>query len=48
MPVSPGEHDVEFSYQPLSFRIGGVVSILAALVAVVGVTRRATSRRAAA
>ena len=48
VPVSPGEHAVEFSYQPLSFRIGGVVSILAVLVAVVGVTRRATSRRAAA
>jgi hypothetical protein len=48
VPVSPGEHAVEFRYAPLSFRIGGVVSILAVLVAVVGVTRRATSRRAAA
>jgi hypothetical protein len=44
VPVPAGAHRVEFSYQPLSWRVGWIVSLVALLLlaglAVVGVRRR--------
>jgi uncharacterized membrane protein YfhO len=44
VPVPAGVHRVEFSYRPVSWRVGWIVSLLALLVlaglTVVGVRRR--------
>ncbi len=48
VPVGAGRHRVEFAYQPLSWRVGWIVSLVALLVlaglAFVGWRRRAPSR----
>jgi hypothetical protein len=45
VPLAAGEHTVEFRYQPLSWRIGWIISLLAliglAAAFVVGRRRRA-------
>jgi Bacterial membrane protein YfhO len=47
--IGPGTHTIEFRYQPLSFRLGWIVSLLSllGLVAVVAVGLRRRSRPAA-
>ena len=40
VPVAPGEHEVEFRYAPLSFRIGVTLSLAALVIAIGFLTRR--------
>ena len=44
MPIGAGEHTVEFRYEPLSWRVGWIVSLLALIgivaAVVIGLRRR--------
>ena len=40
VPVAPGEHEVEFRYAPLSFRVGAISSLIAALISFAGLLKR--------
>ncbi len=41
IPIDPGEHNVEFRYQPISIKIGGIISLLTVLfILLISVGRR--------
>ena len=41
IPIDPGEHKVEFRYQPISIKIGGIISLLTlSIILLVSVGRR--------
>lgn len=41
IPIDPGEHKVEFRYQPISIKIGGIISLLTlSFILLVSVSRR--------
>ena len=48
VPVEPGEHTIEFTYEPASFRVGAAISVIALVgiagAAVIGLRRRRRAR----